>query len=151
MWIRLAQEEDIDMIEAIEIDCFNDAWHKKILKDMIDNKNDDVYILEDAGDIIGYINIRYILPEAEIMRVAIKKIYQGKKLSHLLIKRAISAMRTKGVTRCMLEVRYSNMPAIRLYKYYNFIEISRRKDYYTNPTEDALIYELDMTREDIYA
>ena len=80
----------------------------------------------------------------ELQRIAVRENYRRRGLADKLMERFTDAGFRNGISqdsdgRIILEVRAKNAPAIGLYKKYGFVEISVRKNYYTDPVEDALI------------
>lgn len=146
MWIRPIEQNDIAAITDIEKNCFSDPWNENMLSDMINNDFDETFVVEDEGHICGYVNIRTLADESELMRICIVPEKRGAGYSKLLMERAIIAAKIKKAEKVFLEVRESNEPAINLYKKYGFTEISKRPAYYTNPVEDAVVMQLILTK-----
>lgn len=93
-----------------------------------------VYVLAlEAQNLIGFLTFQESDFEAEVLQIAVKKAYQGKKIAtalfeHLPIDKEI-----------FLEVRESNKAALLFYQKEKFIKIARRKNYYHEPVEDAIV------------
>ena len=88
----------------------------------------------------GYVNIRVIADEAELMRICVAEGFRGRGLSHRLLEAGLADMKENGAAAASLEVRAGNAPAIRLYESHGFTLCGTRKRYYRDPAEDALIY-----------
>ena len=87
----------------------------------------------DEGQVLGFVAIQETLYEAEVLQIAVKRAFQGQGLAqHLLAQ-------LPDQKEIFLEVRVSNLPAQGLYKKLHFKEIARRKNYYHDPIEDAVI------------
>lgn len=84
--------------------------------------------------------LEYVLAadEAQIIDILIKENYRKKGYGQMLLKYFLENI-AKNSTYIILEVRKSNMPALALYKKNGFIQIDLRKNYYSNPEEDALV------------
>ncbi len=89
--------------------------------------------------IVAFLLMRLIKPEAEIINIAVKNDYRRQGIGEKLLNISLSIMFTKGYSNFLLEVRETNLPAIALYKKKGFLTIGKRKDYYSNPKEDALV------------
>jgi ribosomal-protein-alanine N-acetyltransferase len=80
----------------------------------------------------------------ELENIAVAPEWQRKGLGASLLLHAIAEARTAGSTRILLEVRASNTGAQKLYEKTGFQQLSTRPAYYSNPLEDAAIYELKL-------
>lgn len=77
--------------------------------------------------------------EAELWSIAVAPQYQQRGIARLLLLEGCRRLCDAGARRLFLEVRGSNTPAMGLYQGLGFVLLTSRKDYYQNPTEDALI------------
>jgi len=142
MWVRPMEEQDISAVAEMEKSCFDDAWNENMIKDMFANNFDKVFIAEDEGKAAGYINLRVLADEGELMRICVVPEFRRRGLANLMMERAVSAQaKADKLNRIFLEVRDSNISAQELYKKFGFKEISRRAKYYSNPDEDAIVME----------
>lgn len=119
---------------------------KSILSDLKDD-NYTYFVLknvQEKNEIIGYIAMSHIIDTMDIISIVIKKDYQRKGLASYLLNYVIDFARQIKITNILLEVRTSNKLAQKLYEKYGFKVINKRKNYYSNPIEDALIYKLDL-------
>ncbi len=91
---------------------------------------------EDAGAAAG---LQIIAGEGEISNVAVLPNERRRGIAGSLIRIALSEARELGVSDFTLEVREGNTAALSLYESFGFQIEGRRRNYYTNPTEDALI------------
>ena len=140
--VRKLEVSDIVRLAKLENQVFSDAWSEDILNALIKNSFDYAYIVQNIKfEIIAYINYRIIIDEAELMRIAVLPHYRGQKIGDDLIKYMLKNIEQKNINIVRLEVRSSNISALKLYKSNGFIESGIRKDYYSNPNEDAIIME----------
>lgn len=103
------------------------------------------YLLLSKGDrLYGYIGMHYIIDELEINTVVIHPQYRGRGYGRQLIDQLFEVATKEKNRRIMLEVRSKNTKAIHLYERSGFKQITRRKDYYHEPLDDALIMEYIM-------
>lgn len=84
--------------------------------------------------------------EADIYLLVVAKEYQQQGIGQKLFEQLIKEAKNKQLETIFLEVRVSNEPAYQLYRKLGFQEVGRRKNYYANPTEDALMMKLDLNR-----
>mgnify|MGYP002729384937 FL=1 len=106
---------------------------KQILSDM-QQDNVDYFFVKKDEKIVGFLAISQLAGELEITNIAIKKAYQGHGLGSQLL-----ADLDHVDCPIFLEVRASNTPAQALYKKCGFGIIGKRKQYYHEPVEDAII------------
>lgn len=138
--LRAMKESDVPMVAVLEQECFSDAWSEKLLAEMLENSYDEAWVLVHPEDgLIGYLNVRFLAGEGELMRIAVKKEYRGLGYSRKLMEQMVKSAEEKEVQDLTLEVRAGNRPAINLYKSYGFKKEAVRRGYYHNPTEDAFI------------
>ena len=80
-----------------------------------------------------------VLDEGEITNVSVAEDARRRGVGRLLVQTMLDKMRAAGLTMIHLEVRKSNIPAIRLYEEFFFVQDGERKNYYEEPTEDAVL------------
>ena len=87
----------------------------------------------------GYIGSQTCGDESDVMNVAVHPEFRRRGIAEALVTALVDQLKAIE-SRCLtLEVRASNVPAIALYSKLGFVEVGRRKNYYRNPKEDALI------------
>ena len=91
------------------------------------------FLAEKEGAVLGFLALQDTGCEAEVLQIAVRKAYQGQKIASALFQN-LPADRD-----IFLEVRESNRPALLFYKKEKFKEIARRKGYYHEPAEDAIV------------
>ncbi len=91
------------------------------------------------GEVVGFCVLHIFGDEGEIFNIAVSKEYRGKKIGDILLSEALGFADGRNMSRIFLEVRKSNLPAIGLYTKHGFEILGIRKNYYDEPTEDAII------------
>lgn len=135
--------EDADQMAAIEALCFGDPWSADSFRQMLAMPvARALTVWDEASELVGYLLLLAIAPEAEIANIAVAPDRQQQGIGRALLKEGISRMQASGCDRFYLEVRESNLPAQALYRRLGFVEIGKRKKYYQNPCEDALLMAL---------
>lgn len=107
------------------------------------------YVLEERGRVIGFCLFLLAINEVEITNFAIDEEYQGKGYGSFLLSQMMNALKEKGYTHFYLDVRESNTPAIGLYQKNGFVALGKRKDYYSQPMEDALLMGAIISEDDV--
>ena len=90
----------------------------------------------------GYAVADIVSGEAELQQIAVAPYYRGKGEGRMLLRNIIEIVRRHGGRTLFLEVRASNTPALTLYRSFGFKQTGTRRNYYHNPTEDALLLSL---------
>lgn len=98
----------------------------------------------NAGGVHGFAVVSIVPPQAELESIAVAKISQRQGIGSRLLKEILQEIRWAGVQQLGLEVRESNQPAIALYRRAGFRETGRRRRYYTDPIEDALLMDISL-------
>jgi ribosomal-protein-alanine N-acetyltransferase len=97
-----------------------------------------------AGTLCGYVGFWIVFEELHLLNVAVHPTWRRQGIAHRLVQMVFEQARASGVIRALLEVRASNEAAQRLYERFGFRVVSRRVNYYTQPTEDALMMGCEM-------
>jgi ribosomal-protein-alanine N-acetyltransferase len=99
---------------------------------------------ESSSDILGFLVARHLPPEWELENIAVAPTARRKGLGKRLLGALLSAARESSSSAVFLEVRESNAAARTLYEKAGFKPAGRRKSYYANPVEDAVVYRLTL-------
>lgn len=144
LFIREATPNDVSQIEEIEKSSFSTPWSEKWLTDEI-NKPDDFFLVASDGDnILGYAVVGKLGAEAELYNIAVDNAHRCRGIGNALMERLKKEVSKGGVEKVFLEVRETNVAAISLYEKHGFKSVGRRRNYYREPTEDAVIMMLSL-------
>ena len=142
--IKKLTNNDIDYIEQIfnlEKEIFkNSAFSKSYLNTLIKGDNSFIYIYLIDDKVCGYLIILDSIDVYEILAIATVEEYRNKGIAQELLDK----IKMKDI---FLEVRESNQVAINFYKKNKFNQISIRKNYYSEPNENAIIMKLEVNNE----
>lgn len=131
----------IDQIFNLEKEIFkNSAFNKGYIETLIKGDNSFIYIYLIEDKICGYLMVLDSIDVYEILAIATIEEYRNKGIAQELLDK----IKTKDI---FLEVRESNQVAISFYKKNKFKEISVRKNYYSEPNENAIIMKLEVNNE----
>ena len=138
---RLAGSADLDAVLAIEEASFNNPttreWYEGELKRP---EVCFIYVLRtDDQPVAAFCAFWLVVDQAHINNLAVRPDLRGRGLGTQLLESILAEARHLGATSLTLEVRRSNIAAQRLYAKAGFFEHSVRKNYYTQPVEDAII------------
>lgn len=93
---------------------------------------------------VGFICGQSVSDECELYRIAVLPEYRHQCIATQLMEYFINKCKSNGIKRIFLEVRCDNEPAKKLYEKHGFSEVGRRRNYYTEPVCDALIYKAEL-------
>lgn len=137
--------DNVDQIAEIERECFSTPWNRNMLLDELENLNSSFIAAKaENGEIIGYAGLTVVLDEGYINNVAVREKYRKCGVASELLKVFLRFAQAHDLAFLTLEVRASNAPAIGLYTKFGFEQAGRRKNYYDNPKEDALLMTLTL-------
>lgn len=137
--IRPAAESDLPALAALESACFAHPWSEKSLAETLGNGRSLFLLAEREGEALGYLGMEYVLDEGGITNVAVFPANRRQGIADALIKELLRRAKALGLATVTLEVRAGNAAAIALYQKNGFVPVGRRKNYYTAPTEDAIL------------
>ena len=129
----------VAQIAQLEKICFSDPWSERSVASELENKLSCWLVAMEEEQVAGYIGSQTVCGETDMMNVAVHPDHRRKGIAEALILALTAELKTMESHCLTLEVRASNIPAIALYEKLGFSEIGRRKNYYRNPREDALI------------
>lgn len=133
------QPRHVPQVAALEKICFADPWSEKSVASELENPLSYWLVAMDGEKLVGYVGSQTVLGETDMMNVAVSPDYRRQGIAEGLILALIAALKARESHCLTLEVRDSNASARTLYEKLGFSEIGRRKNYYRNPKEDALI------------
>lgn len=140
--IENAVRADAKRISEIEELCFSSPWSENEIAKETEKNNVIFLCAKFNGNILGYVSGQMILDEFYISNIAVDSNYRNCGIGTALLETLICNVLSKNCVFVTLEVRESNLPARKLYEKLGFIDLGKRKNFYSHPTEDAHIYTL---------
>ena len=143
MEIRLATINDAQAIYDIEQQSFSIPWSLESVTTELAGTDNKLYmVICEENSIIGYAGAWLVYDEGQITNIAILPSARGKGYGLKLTKQLIDECFSRGMHEIFLEVRISNLAALAMYRNLGFSVKGIRKDYYSEPKEDAYIMSL---------
>ena len=142
MILRDMVVDDLDQVMEIEQDLFAVPWTREGYFTFLTRDDAMFLVVEEKGRILAYCGLLMVLDEGDVTNVAVRRDRQKEGIGNFLMESLIRLADGMGVTTIHLEVRSGNETAIRLYERNGFARDGIRRNYYTDPVEDALL----MTR-----
>ena len=142
MNITEMQEKHLPALAELEKQCFHAPWSEKMLREELGG---GIFLVaEQDGEVQGYVGCQTVLDEGYITNVAVSPDFRRRGAARLLIAELIARAKEKGLAFVTLEVRESNAPAIALYAGTGFAPVGTRKNFYSNPAENALLMTINF-------
>jgi len=142
--VRPACSEDASVLERISKESLSEYWKEQDFLEAISGGHADVVITTFQNEPVGYLILYHVADEGEIPGVAVTEQMRGCGAGNLLLQEALRIGSSYNLRKIFLEVRESNKPAIGLYEAGGFLQVGRRRNFYKNPGEDALLYAYAM-------
>ena len=137
--VRAMQKADVRAVYEIEVLSFRTPWSLHSLMGELKNRVAHYTVLEKDGEIIGYCGMWVLFEEAHITNIAIRPEQRGSGYGKQLLHASMRVAASFGAEMMTLEVRETNAVAQRMYDEMDFVQQGRRKRYYTDTGEDALL------------
>lgn len=132
-------------VAEIERMNFSHPWTEKMLQEELDNMlSSFICALGENGVVMGYAGLTVVAGEGYINNIAVRQEYRRQGVASELLKVFLRFGKAQGLSFLTLEVRASNEAAKRLYMKHGFAQVGRRKNYYDDPKEDAILMTLDF-------
>lgn len=133
---------DLDEVLAIERASFSMPWSRgAFLYEMEQNRVARCAVVREDGRVVGYICVWEVGDELHVTNIAVHPAVRRRGIGRTLLGRVMEEGRERGVRVVVLEVRPSNAEALALYESFGFKVIGRRRGYYYDTGEDALVME----------
>ncbi|MES2015004.1 MAG: ribosomal protein S18-alanine N-acetyltransferase [Pseudomonadota bacterium] len=127
---------DLDDVYALEKAVYPHPWSRGNFTDSLSSGYHCWTLRDDEGTLAGYFLLMAVVDEAHLLNVAVAGPRQRAGLGHYLLDKIAACARGLSMESILLEVRPSNLRALKVYEKYGFAEIGRRKNYY--PAHDGL-------------
>lgn len=146
--VRTMDASGASQSAALEAECFSNPW---TLEEYEKARQSDDHIC-----LCGYVNAEYagfvmayrVLDEGHLLDIAVRPKFRRCGVAKALIEELSSRLEKAGVTSVMLEVREHNIPARALYSKLGFKDVGKRKYYYKDPTDDAILCTLVLKEKE---
>ena len=136
---RKMTPEDAEAVAEIDFKSFPLPWKMSDYWKYSQEKNIECVVGEVDKKIVAYAAAFVSFDDAEIFKIAVEPEKRGVGIGTKIFAELIRLVNLRGAKAITLEVRPSNTAAIKLYESFGLKSVGRRKNYYTNPAEDALI------------
>lgn len=137
--LRSAGVEDLEAIGEVEGASFTDPWSRASFTSLIGESHVYFPVVVVEGQLVAFAIALFAADEAELLNIAVLPASRGHGTGSRLLDAVITEAVRRGAATAWLEVRESNEAARRLYASRGFSVAGRRRRYYVDPVEDALV------------
>ena len=142
MEIEKLSEKYIKDVAQIEKACFSKPWDEISIAAELKNEFSEFYIAVENGTAVGFVGLYALTGEADIVRVGVLPQYRNRGIARAVLTKSLENVDGD----VFLDVRESNVPAILLYRSLGFYDTGVRKDYYSDPEENAVLMKRDAVK-----
>ncbi len=139
--VELRDMRDADMQRVVEVErrSYSVPWSETTFLGLLRRRDAEIVVATIAGDIIGHAVYWHVLDQGELGNVAVIETMRGRGIGAQLVAEIVKRATARGIRELFLEVRPSNTSARQLYEKFGFEQVGRRRNYYQEPIEDALV------------
>jgi ribosomal-protein-alanine N-acetyltransferase len=144
----LRELNTVDLDEVLRLESENPSpWNREDIDQEIGRHDRIMYVAvnEGMGVIVGWCCCRLLDDQAELLKIAVLGSMRKRGVASTLLAHLLRRLAGRGVQALFLEVRSRNFPALRFYRKHGFVEIGRRRRYYSSPDDDALVLERNFS------
>lgn len=142
--IRKMKLEDLEQVVAIDEASFSMPWPLRSFHfEVSDNPASRSWVAEMDGQVVGMLVAWMIVDEIHIATVATHNDFRRQGIGEKLLLHTLRSAKEEGAVTSFLEVRDSNVFARGMYNKFGFVEVGRRRHYYKDNGEDAILMSLD--------
>lgn len=126
-------------VSAIEDATFPAPWSFGVFASELGELESDWFVAIEDGQVTGYVGLKQQGGVGHLMNIAVRADRRGRGIGRSLMTQAFDAARLRSLASVTLEVRASNLDAQRFYAKHGFVAVGRRRAYYTDSGEDAVL------------
>ena len=141
--LREMREDDLVRVLEVEQMSYSIPWSEATFRGLLKRRDAELIVASLADKVIGHAIYWHVLDQGELGNVAVAPDVRGLGAGAKLVSEIITRASGRGVRELFLEVRPSNLNARHLYAKFGFVQVGRRKNYYQQPIEDALVLRLE--------
>jgi ribosomal-protein-alanine N-acetyltransferase len=145
--IRKMTPEDIPAVIDLDQRSFSLPWPERSFRfELTDNPASRCWVAELDGNVVGMIVVWLMVDEAHVATLATHPDFRRQGIAKQLLAHALRQMMDEGARSSFLEVRESNIAAQEMYRKFGYVEMGRRRRYYRDNDEDAILMNLDSLK-----
>ena len=142
--IRKMTLDDLPAVVELDRRSFSLPWPERSFRfELTDNPASRCWVVEVDGKLVGMIVVWLLVDEAHVATLATHPDFRRQGIAKKLLSHALQNLVKEGAQSSFLEVRVSNMAAQEMYRKFGYKESGRRRRYYKDNDEDAILMSLD--------
>jgi [ribosomal protein S18]-alanine N-acetyltransferase len=142
--IRKMTIDDVPAVVELDKMSFSLPWPERSFRfELMDNPASRCWVAEVDGMIVGMIVVWLLVAEAHVATLATHPNFRRQGIAKQLLSHALQYLKDEGAQSSFLEVRTSNIAAQEMYRKFGYKESGRRRHYYKDNDEDAILMHLD--------
>jgi ribosomal-protein-alanine N-acetyltransferase len=139
--------DDLEQVVAIDQASFSLPWPARSFHfELTDNPASRCWVADLDGRIVGMVVAWFIVDEIHIATIATHPDFRRQGIGRNLLLHTLRSAQEEGAITSFLEVRESNEVAMTIYREFGYVESGRRKGYYKDNGEDAILMDLDLQK-----
>lgn len=142
--MRAMTDQDLPDVMEIEKRSFVSPWTRGMFAQTLKSPVARNFVMTEGRDIVGYVISYQAGIEMHVMNIAVHPGRRHQGIGLDMMERVLGTARMNSLEECFLEVRETNCPARGLYEKLGFKRIGRRKGYYAETNEDAIVMVLSL-------
>lgn len=142
--IRKMHREDIPDVAELERKIFSDAWSERAILETLSCGQAMILTAYEKQKLIGYLILYGLLEDGEIARIAVAEGSRRQGVASRMLREAEILCADDGMKKLLLDVREGNQGAIAFYEKHGFVRDGLRRNYYSDPVEDAILMSLTI-------
>jgi ribosomal-protein-alanine N-acetyltransferase len=137
--VRKFEARDAVEVEEIAKNSPEAAQWSRESYEELDRWGHSAWVVESGGRVCGFLVALIVAEHAEILNLAVDPTNRRAGMANALLEQALAEFQRRRAASVFLEVRESNLAAIRFYEKRGFVRTGERKDYYRKPNEGAVL------------
>ena len=149
--IRKMTIDDVSVVVELDKTSFSLPWPERSFRfELTDNPASRCWVAEVDGRIVGMIVVWLLIEEAHVATLATHPNFRRQGIAKKLLAHALQYLSNEGAQSSFLEVRASNSAAQEMYRKFGYKESGRRRHYYKDNDEDAILMRLDSLKVELF-
>lgn len=149
LFIRKMTLEDVPAVVQLDQMSFSLPWPERSFRfELTDNPASRCWVVEADGRVVAMVVAWLFVDEAHIATIATHPDYRRQGIARKLLTYTLQSALREGAQSSFLEVRESNSSAQEMYRKFGYVEVGRRRRYYKDNDEDAILMNLEKINAD---